>query len=139
MQKKYKRLCRYGGLLFVVGFGVWLVLYALRDNVVFYVTPSEFLLKKEAGTLRLPVRLGGRIKQDTLKKSWDSYSFQIEDQHFTIGIHFTGIVPELFKEGQTIVVHVVDLYMPGQNIYKADEVLAKHDENYQPPPFRQKK
>lgn len=136
MQKKYQRLLSYSGLLCLIGLGVWLILKGMRDNVVFYVTPSEFIEKEKAGRLKYPVRLGGRLREGTLHKTAGHYIFEIEDPNAHLSVQFTGIVPQLFKEGQTIVVRLIAV---GDQVYIGDEVLAKHDENYQPPPFRNKK
>ena len=128
MRRKSRRLVLIGGALGVVAIAATLVLVALRDSVVFFYGPSEFAAKAPAPGTRL--RVGGLVEQGSVKHlGADRGAFVITDNTKAIGVSYTGLLPDLFREGQGIVAEgVVDA--PG--LFKADSVLAKHDETYMP-------
>ena len=128
MRRKSRRRGLIGGALGVVAVAATLVLVALRDSVVFFYGPSEFAAKAPAPGTRL--RVGGLVEQGSVKHlGADTVAFVITDNTKTIGVSYTGLLPDLFREGQGIVAEgVVDA--PG--LFKADSVLAKHDETYMP-------
>lgn len=108
-------------------FGVYIILSNLRDNIVFFYTPSE--INKIATNQQ--VRIGGLVKANSIQKlSANKISFIITDHHHEIEIIYSGILPALFREGQGI---VAEGALDTNNIFIASKLLTKHDENYRPP------
>ncbi|MDX9861186.1 MAG: cytochrome c maturation protein CcmE [Rhodospirillales bacterium] len=106
-----------------------LVLAAFRDSIVFFYSPSEIHAKALPAEQR--IRVGGLVEEGSLSRAAGSgtITFRITDLAETIAVTYTGILPDLFREGQGVVAE-------GRfedDVLKADEVLAKHDENYMPP------
>ena len=128
MTRKGRRLTLIASALAVAAFAAGLMLVALRDNVVFFFSPTEILAKAIApGT---HVRIGGLVKEGSLVKRADkSISFAVTDQAKDIVVAYSGIVPDLFREGQGVVVE--GSLEPGGG-FRATTVLAKHDERYMP-------
>ena len=127
LNRKQKRLSIIGGLGVVVIAAFGLVLFALRDQIVFFYSPTEIHTKAvAAGT---PIRLGGLVKVGTWKKAGDQNDFVVTDDSTDITAHYTGILPDLFREGQGV---VIEGAMAGDGSFAATNVLAKHDENYMP-------
>ncbi len=118
------------GALAVLGVAVGLVLYALKNNVSLYFTPTQ-VFNHEAPQGR-NFRIGGLVQDGSLKRDNDGLKvhFVITDTAKTMPVEYTGILPDLFKEGKGVVVHGK---LSADNMFIADEVLAKHDENYMPP------
>lgn len=116
-----------------VGVAVGLSLYALRQNINLFYTPSQ-LVRHEAPEGRR-IQVGGLVVKGTLKRSPDSLSvrFTISDLKNQIDVVYTGILPDLFREGQGIVANG----RMENGVVIADEVLAKHDEKYMPPQVKQ--
>jgi cytochrome c-type biogenesis protein CcmE len=128
MTRKQKRLALIGGALGVLGLAVGLVLFALRDNVVFFYGPTELAEKHVAPGLRL--RIGGLVKPGTLVHlEGKSIGFDVTDGNHDVPVSYTGLLPDLFKEGQGVVAEGA-LDKAGQ--FRADSILAKHDERYMP-------
>jgi cytochrome c-type biogenesis protein CcmE len=128
MTRKQKRLALIGGALGVLGLAVGLVLFALRDNVVFFYGPTELAEKHVAPGLRL--RIGGLVKPGTLVHlEGKSINFDVTDGNHDVPVSYTGLLPDLFKEGQGVVAEGA-LDKAGQ--FRADSILAKHDERYMP-------
>lgn len=112
---------------------VLLVIAALRENINLFYTPSEVKIATIHPKRRL--RIGGVVQKGSVKQHDNlETSFVITDFKETISVSYSGILPDLFKEGQGV---VVGGYLLEPNHLKADEVLAKHDENYQPPRINQ--
>jgi len=112
----------------IVGIAAGLALYALRDNIVFFYGPSELVQKNIEPGARL--RIGGLVKPGSLVKSeGDKTSFVITDNAHDIAVTYQGPLPDLFREGQGVVAEGV-LQAAGE--FRADEILAKHDERYMP-------
>ncbi len=112
-----------------VGSAAALSLSALSDNLVFFVSPSD--LAKSAPSGR-QVRLGGLVEQGSVQKSSGgqaSVQFKVTDGNASVPVVFKGILPDLFREGQGVVVSGIE--EPG-GVLRASEVLAKHDETYMP-------
>ena len=107
-----------------------LILTAFRDNLIFFYSPSD-IMGREIGETRF--RLGGIVQENSVIRSHDGLTidFSITDNHYAIPVTFTGILPDLFREGQGI---VAQGYLSSDGIFIAESVLAKHDENYLPPP-----
>lgn len=128
MKPRYKRAAIIVGALIAIGIAVVLILNALNSNIALYVTPSEVAAgKSPAGQV---FRIGGMVKDGTVKRDGLTVRFVITDMAKDIPVAYTGILPDLFKEGKGAVIQG-RLDSSGQ--FVASEVLAKHDENYMPP------
>jgi len=128
MTRKGRRLALIGSALGVLGLAAALVLVALRDNVVFFRTPTELAEKSMAPGARL--RIGGLVEQGSLVRgAGQTVAFSVTDQVHEIKVRYTGALPDLFGEGQGVVAEGV---MAGPGLFMADSVLAKHDERYMP-------
>jgi cytochrome c-type biogenesis protein CcmE len=116
------------GALIAVGLVAVLILNALNSNIALYVTPSEVAAgKSPAGQA---FRIGGMVKDGSVKRDGLTVNFVITDMVKDISVAYTGILPDLFKEGKGAVIQ--GRLDPGGK-FVASEVLAKHDENYMPP------
>ena len=111
---------------FVVG----IILIALQDNILFFYSPSEILEKNLKQNEK--VRLGGLVEENSVLRNDIKINFIITDLKKTIEVSYEGILPDLFREGQGV---IVNGYLKN-NIFEASEVLAKHDENYMPPEIK---
>ena len=128
MKPRHKRAAIIVGALIAIGLAVVLILNALNSNIALYVTPSEVAAgKSPTGQV---FRIGGMVKNDSLRRDGLTVHFVITDLVKDIPVAYTGILPDLFKEGKGAVIQG-RLDQSGQFI--ASEVLAKHDENYMPP------
>ena len=116
------------GALIAVGLAVVLILNALNSNIALYVTPSDVAAGKSPTGQAF--RIGGMVKDGSIKRDGLTVHFVITDMVKDIPVAYTGILPDLFKEGKGAVIQG-RLDPDGQFI--ASEVLAKHDENYMPP------
>jgi cytochrome c-type biogenesis protein CcmE len=129
MTRKQRRATFIGLGVGILGVAVLLVLYALRDTIVFFHTPTEVEAKQIPAGKR--IRLGGLVAEGSLKRGEGlTVSFAVTDTVKTIPVSYTGILPDLFREGQGVVTEG-KLDLAGR--FLADSVLAKHDENYMPP------
>jgi len=128
--KRYKRLFWILSLICVISFTCFAVIKAFEENLVFFYTTSQ-ILKGEAPTDR-PIRLGGMVKAGSIERIKDSLEIKfkvIDDKNNVIPVNYTGVVPDLFKEGKGVVAQgrIED------GVFKSTEILAKHDEDYMPP------
>jgi cytochrome c-type biogenesis protein CcmE len=123
-----KRAAIIGAGLAVVGIAAALVLNALNSNIALYVTPSDVFAGK-APKLQA-FRIGGLVKEGSIRRDNITVHFVMTDLVKDIPVAYTGILPDLFKEGKGAVVQVKE---SANGEYIATEVLAKHDENYMPP------
>lgn len=130
MKPRQKRFMFIAVAVAGVGLAVGLVLYALRGNVNLYFTPTQ-VYNHEVPQGR-SFRIGGMVEEGSLKRENDglTVNFVITDTHKSIPVVYQGILPDLFKEGKGV---VVQGKVETNGIMRADEVLAKHDENYMPP------
>ena len=128
MKPRHKRLAIIAGIVGAVGVAVGLVLNAFQSNLVFFYSPSQ-IVAKEAPTSRT-FRLGGLVKEGSVKRDGTEVQFAVTDTAQTIPVRFTGILPDLFKEGKGV---VAQGQLRDDGVFVAREVLAKHDENYMPP------
>jgi len=128
--RKRRRLYAVIGGLAMLGIAVALVLTALRDSVVFFYSPSD--LGEKPLALGQRIRIGGLVAAGSVAKSADGVTtqFTVTDMKAEIPVRYSGILPDLFREGQGVVVE--GKLEPG-GAFQASEVLAKHDENYMPP------
>ena len=127
MTRKQRRLTMIGCALAVLAFAAGLVLYALRDSIVFFSTPSMAAEQHIAPGKRF--RLGGLVQPGSLVCGGSQVSFEIADGSAKLPVTYKGILPDLFREGQGV---VAEGALDGSGTFKADTVLAKHDENYMP-------
>ena len=127
--KRKRTLLLILALVAGLGLATGLVTYALRQNISAFYSPSQ-LVNGEAPEGRR-IQVGGLVVQGTVKRSPDSLSveFVISDLKQQVPVAYTGILPDLFKEGQGIM--ATGTYSNGK--VQAEEILAKHDENYMPP------
>ncbi|MGA7197828.1 MAG: cytochrome c maturation protein CcmE [Roseiarcus sp.] len=128
MTRRSRRLALIAVALAVIGFAAGIALYALRDNIVFFYSPSEVAEKAVQPGARL--RIGGLVKADTLvKSSGQNVAFVVTDGAHELRVAYQGLLPDLFREGQGVVAEGV-LAAPGE--LRAETILAKHDERYMP-------
>lgn len=134
--RRKNRLLAAGAVLGGVGLTAGLVLYALSASIDLFYTPEEIHFgKRETGqrpVVGQRLRVGGMVKAGSVKRSPQSLAiaFNLYDARSEITVHYTGILPDLFREEQGVVVQGELL---AGNVVLAKEVLAKHDENYTPP------
>lgn len=130
MKPRQKRFVFIIAAVVALSLAVGLVLYALQNNVSLYFTPTQ-VYNKEAPQGR-SFRIGGLVEEGSVQREKDGLSvkFVITDRHKSIPVIFKGILPDLFKEGKGV---VAQGKIEADGIMHADEVLAKHDENYMPP------
>ena len=107
---------------------IFLVLKALEENVVYFLSPTEIKNLNETTTEK--IRVGGMVKDQSIKINSDKISFIITDFKNEINVTYSGIVPNLFQEGKGVVAEGI---LRDKNYFKAEKILAKHDENYIPP------
>ncbi len=131
MKNWKKRAAIIGGGLVVVGAAAALILNALNSNIALYITPSEVAAGKAPKAQAF--RIGGLVKEGSLRRENTTVHFVITDNAQDIPVMYTGILPDLFKEGKGAVVQVKPAVAGANSAYVATEVLAKHDENYMPP------
>ena len=127
MTPRRKRMAIALGIVAVVGAATALVLNAFQSNLVFFYTPTQ-IDAKEAPSGRT-FRLGGLVVEGSVKRDGVKVAFEVTDTAKVVPVQFSGILPDLFKEGKGVVAQ-------GQlenGVFQAKEVLAKHDENYMPP------
>lgn len=128
MTRRTRRLTLIGAAGSVLALAAALVLFALRDQIVFFYSPTEVAEKALTPGTRL--RLGGLVAEGSVERASDgSVRFAVTDTAQTMHVVFRGILPDLFREGQGIVAEGV---LDGTGQLAADNVLAKHDENYMP-------
>ena len=130
MKARHRRFAWIGAGLAVLAVAVALVLNAFQSNLVFFFTPSQ-VAAKEAPKSR-PFRIGGLVEPGSLKRDSNSLTvhFRVTDTAQTIPVTYTGLLPDLFKEGKGV---VAQGSIGSDGSFHATEVLAKHDENYMPP------
>jgi len=130
MTRKRKRLLVVLLGLGMLGIASALVLFAFNDNLVFFMSPSDLATKGAPETRRL--RLGGLVEAGSVTRQADARTidFRITDGSSAVPVVFGGVLPDLFREGQGV---VVEGALGKNGVFKADTVLAKHDERYMPP------
>ena len=115
-------------ILFSVILSVFLILESLKENVVYFQSPSEIRELKEID--RKKIRVGGMVKENSIIMNSDNINFIITDFKNEINVIYSGAVPNLFEEGKGV---VAEGYLKDRNYFSATKILAKHDENYMPP------
>ena len=107
---------------------VFLILQSLKDNVVYFQSPSEIKSLIELGKKK--IRVGGMVKNSSILMEAKELKFIITDLKNEINVVYSGVVPNLFAEGKGV---VAEGYLKDRNLFFATKILAKHDENYMPP------
>jgi cytochrome c-type biogenesis protein CcmE len=130
MKPRYKRLILIGAGLATLGLAATLVLSAFQKNLVFFFTPTQ-ILAGEAPHGR-SFRIGGMVEKGSIVRQPDgvTVSFMVTDTAQSIRVNYRGILPDLFREDKGV---VAQGKLGSDKLFVADEVLAKHDENYMPP------
>jgi cytochrome c-type biogenesis protein CcmE len=130
MKPRHKRLALIATGLAALGAAAALILSAFQSNLVFFFSPSQ-VFAHEAPQGR-SFRIGGLVQKGSLQRQPDGVSvrFVVTDTVHDIPVLFTGILPDLFKEGKGV---VAQGQLQSDGVFQAKEVLAKHDENYMPP------
>ena len=130
MKARHRRFAWIGAGVAVLGVAVALVLNAFQSNLVFFFTPTQ-VVSNEAPQGRT-FRVGGLVEEKSLQRASDGITvrFNVTDTAKTIPVVYTGILPDLFKEGKGV---VAQGRIGPDGVFRATEVLAKHDENYMPP------
>jgi len=128
MTRKQRRLTLIGVAGCVLAVALGLVLYAMNDTIVFFNSPADIQAKGVQPGTR--IRLGGLVKEGSVQRGADQQiTFEVMDAEAAVKVNYKGLLPDLFREGQGIVAEGI-LENPG--VFRADSVLAKHDENYMP-------
>ena len=132
--KKVKLRLLFLSLIFLIlVLSVFLILRSLEENVVYFISPTEIKnLPKIDNKKR--IRVGGMVKEESIKLSQNEISFVITDYKNDINVNYSGAVPNLFSEGKGV---VAEGYLSDRSFFKAMKILAKHDENYMPPEVKE--
>lgn len=129
MTRKQRRTAMIAGGLAVLGLAAGLVLFALNDSIVFFYSPSDVTEKGVGPGQR--IRLGGLVEEGSVVRGeGTTVSFAVTDTVKSVKVNYTGVLPDLFREGQGV---VTEGALRSDGVFIADNVLAKHDENYMPP------
>ena len=107
---------------------IFLILKSLEENVVYFLSPTEIKNLNEATTEK--IRVGGMVKDQSIKINSDKINFIITDFKNEINVVYSGIIPNLFQENKGVVAEGI---LRDKSFFKAEKILAKHDENYMPP------
>ena len=133
MIKRKKRIYLISLFFITIATSIYLILWALRDNIVFFYSPSEIQQKinlKEIDEMS-KLRLGGMVKESSIEQlNNGSINFIITDFDKEMVVFYKGIIPDLFKEQQGV---IAEGSINNEGIFIANSILAKHDENYMPP------
>jgi cytochrome c-type biogenesis protein CcmE len=127
VKHKHQRLLLICGGLVGLGIAAFLTLTAFQEALIFYYMPSDFRQKKISPEQR--IRVGGLVEHHSVHPNGEKVSFRITDQKEFVDVTYQGLLPDLFREGQGV---VVEGYLLNPTEFRAETVLAKHDENYMP-------
>ena len=119
-------------ILFSVILSVFLILQSLKNNIVYFQSPSE--IKSLIELNKKKIRIGGMVKIQSISINSDEINFVITDFKNEINVTFSGAVPNLFAEGKGV---VAEGFLKDRNYFLATKILAKHDENYMPPEVKE--
>ena len=128
MKPRHKKLAAIGGGLAALGIIAALVLMAFEKNLVFFFTPTQVAANE--APLGRTFRIGGMVEQGSVKRHGVEVRFVVTDTAKTIPVVYRGQLPDLFREGKGV---VAQGQLGTDGVFRAREVLAKHDENYMPP------
>jgi cytochrome c-type biogenesis protein CcmE len=128
MTRRQRRLSLIGSALGVLALAVVLVLGALKDSIVFFNSPTDVVEKHVAPGTR--IRIGGLVKEGSVWRGESlAVRFEVTDGRSTVPVAYQGLLPDLFREGQGV---VAEGALDPTGTFRADSVLAKHDETYMP-------
>ena len=129
MSPRRKRMVLVAGIVVGVGLAAWLTMQALQKNVMFFFDPTQIAAGEAPADKRF--RLGGMVAKGSVQKTPGTLDihFMVTDFKHTVPVSYSGILPDLFREGQGVVAHG----RMRDGTFVADEILAKHDEKYMPP------
>jgi cytochrome c-type biogenesis protein CcmE len=129
MKARHQRLFAIGLVVAGVGLGATFLLKAMNQNILYYYSPTQLEAGEAPAERRF--RVGGLVVEDSIQRTEGTMEvrFMLTDEAHHVPVVFSGILPDLFREGQGIIAHG---RMDGST-FVADEILAKHDENYMPP------
>jgi cytochrome c-type biogenesis protein CcmE len=126
--RRQRRLVLIGSAVGVLALALGLVLYAMRDSIVFFHAPSDIAAKGVQPGTRF--RLGGLVKEGSIRRgAGQEITFEVTDANASVPVSYRGILPDLFREGQGVVTEGV---LEASGAFRADTVLARHDETYMP-------
>lgn len=130
MKPRHKKLAIITAGVTALGFAAILVLNAFQSNLVFFFSPTQVAAKE--APIGKSFRIGGLVEEGSVQREENGTTvrFAITDTSETIQVLYTGILPDLFREGKGV---VAQGRLSENGVFQADEVLAKHDENYMPP------
>jgi cytochrome c-type biogenesis protein CcmE len=128
VKPRHKRLLAIVGGLAALGAATALVLTAFQDNLVFFFTPSQ--VAAQEAPLGRTFRIGGMVEKGSVRRDGIEVRFVVTDTAKTIPVVYRGALPDLFREGKGV---VAQGQLGADGVFRAREVLAKHDENYMPP------
>ncbi len=128
MKRRHRRIAVIVVGLAGLGLAAFLAASAFRNNLVFFFSPTEVAAKK--APVGRTFRVGGLVQEGTLKRDGLNVQFTVTDTAASIPVVYNGILPDLFKEGRGC---VAQGKIGADGVFHAEQVLAKHDENYMPP------
>jgi cytochrome c-type biogenesis protein CcmE len=130
MKPRHKRIAAIVGGVAALGIATALVLSAFRENLVFFFTPTDIVANK--APLGRTFRIGGMVEKGSVKRQADGVTvqFSVTDTAKSLPVVYRGSLPDLFREGKGV---VAQGQLGTDGVFRANEVLAKHDENYMPP------
>ena len=112
---------------------IFLILKSLEENVVYFLSPTE--VKNLNELTEDKIRIGGMVKENSINISSEKINFVITDFNNEINVVYSGLIPNLFQENKGV---VAEGFLEDKNYFKAEKILAKHDENYMPPKIKEK-
>ena len=115
-------------ILFILSLSVFLILKSLKDNVVYFKSPTE--VKALAEINKKKIRIGGMVKDNSILMEEKELKFIVTDFKNEINVVYSGLIPNLFSEGKGV---VAEGFLKDKSLFLATKILAKHDENYMPP------
>ena len=119
-------------ILITLVLSVFLILKSLEENVVYFQSPTEIKVLSEIKKKK--IRVGGMVKNDSISLVSGEVQFVITDFKNEINVTYSGVIPNLFKEGKGV---VAEGFLKDKNFFLATKILAKHDENYMPPEVKE--
>ena len=132
--KKVKlRLLFLSFIFLIISLSIFLILKSLEENVVYFISPTEIKNLPEIDNKKR-IRVGGMVKEETIKLNQNEVSFVITDFKNEINVIYSGAIPNLFSEGKGV---VAEGYLKDRSFFNAKKILAKHDENYMPPEVKE--
>lgn len=128
LKPRHKRLVLIVGAVAVIGIATSFVLSAFRENLVFFFSPSDVVAAK--APKERTFRIGGLVEVGSVQRDGVDVHFKVTDTAHAIPVKYTGILPDLFREGQGV---VANGKLGTDGVFRASQVLARHDETYMPP------